>query len=99
MKYTQHQSGGVVRDDGALIPNDERNADWQTYLVWVAAGNTAASAPAAPNPRIAEIKQALSAIDAKKVRALTDAQLTGDKSRLQTLETQAQALRSELANL
>ena len=99
MTYTQHPSGGVVRDDGALIPNDERNADWQAYLAWAASGNTAASAPASPNPRIAGIKQALSAIDDKKVRALTDAVLSGDKARLQTLETQAATLRAELATL
>lgn len=99
MKYTKHPSGGVVRDDGALIPNDERNSDWAVYQAWVAAGNSAANAPAAPNPRIAEIKQALSAIDDKKVRALTDSVLSGDKTRLQALETQSASLRAELATL
>lgn len=99
MKYTQHPSGGVVRDDGALIPNDERNADWQAYLAWEAAGNTAASAPKSANPRIAEINQALSDIARQKIDALTVAVLTGDKTSLQTLETQAAALRAELATL
>lgn len=34
--------GGVRRlSDKAVIPEDERNADWLAYLAWVAAGNTA----------------------------------------------------------
>lgn len=32
---------GVKREDGANIPNDPRNRDWQEYQDWIALGNTA----------------------------------------------------------
>jgi len=39
----------VIRDaDGASIPPDFRNADFQQYLVWLAAGNT--PTPYTPQP-------------------------------------------------
>lgn len=31
----------IVRSDGAQIPHEPLNADYQDYLAWVAAGNTA----------------------------------------------------------
>lgn len=32
--------GGILRDhDGAFIPADPRNTDWQAYQAWLAAGN------------------------------------------------------------
>lgn len=47
--YHFTQTGGIVRDsDGAFIPNDPANSDYQTFLVWQADGNspTAYVAPA-----------------------------------------------------
>jgi hypothetical protein len=46
----------VTREsDGAFIPNDARNADYQQYLAWLDAGNTPDAAPA---PTAAEAAQA-----------------------------------------
>ncbi len=50
---------------------------------------------AAANPRIAEIKAELVAIDLKSIRPARE----GDTARLATLEAQAQVLRSELSTL
>lgn len=36
---------GVVRDDGAWIPNHDGNRDWIEYQAWVADGNTALPYP------------------------------------------------------
>lgn len=37
-------STAVRRSDGAIVPNDPGNMDWQDYLAWCAAGNVAAPA-------------------------------------------------------
>ncbi len=52
MTYTLiANSTSVTRDaDSATIPADPRNADWQTYQVWLAAGNTPTPAPTPPAP-------------------------------------------------
>jgi hypothetical protein len=45
--YTLTSGTGVIRvSDGAQIPGDPANADWQIFQVWLAAGNTPNPAPA-----------------------------------------------------
>jgi len=39
MKYKLTENG-VLRSDGAGIPEDVNNRDWVAYQKWLAAGNT-----------------------------------------------------------
>ncbi|HLP99224.1 MAG TPA: hypothetical protein VK149_12355 [Sideroxyarcus sp.] len=39
-KLTQFNSGIIRTEDGAFIPFDPANRDYQEYLKWLAAGNT-----------------------------------------------------------
>lgn len=45
----------VIRSDGAVIPPDRGNADFQIYLSWLAAGNTPTPVP---TPTLTPLQQA-----------------------------------------
>lgn len=61
--YQLLPGGSVQRGDGAIIPSDEANNDYQAFLAWMADGNRPAPVPA---PTLAEAK-------ALQVRVINDA--------------------------
>src|SRR5689334_2320982 len=64
------QPVGVRRSDGACIPPDEGNRDWQEYLLWVAGGGVPTPLPA-ETPAQALSRQ-LSPTDREMPRPLED---------------------------
>jgi hypothetical protein len=48
MKRFKLATNGVIRDDGAFIPEDSRNRHWRQYEAWKEQGNT--PDPADPEP-------------------------------------------------
>lgn len=94
--YKLTNSTSITRtSDGASIPSDPANRDYAEYLAWLALGNIPTPADPIPNPRIAQIKQELAALDARKIRPLAE----GDTAFLATLNAQTLVLRNELAAL
>jgi len=73
MSYQLTQTGAVVRtSDGAFIPPDPGNADYQQFLAWLEAGNTPDPAPE-PEPAsalTAAEKLAAAGITVDELRAL-----------------------------
>lgn len=99
-RLTNHNS--IIRlADNASIPNDPANRDYADYFEWLAAGNTPLPAEPLPNPRIAAIKIRLDQIDIESIRALRAKSVgkgkAADDTRLVALDTEADALRAELA--
>jgi hypothetical protein len=49
--YRLTENGGVMRSDGAFIPDDPANADWAEYQAWLAHGNAPDPYVPPPAPR------------------------------------------------
>lgn len=65
--YKLNQNGVIRLADGAFIPNDPANSDYQAYLEWVADGN----APA-PYKTAEEIAAELEAFQIKEAELATE---------------------------
>jgi hypothetical protein len=108
--YDPSINGDSIPSDAVDVSNKEHAAliDSQRYGKHIAPGlgGLPVSIDKAPPSddqlkadRISVIDSSLDAIDKKKIRAMTDAILSGDNSRLKSLEAQALALRTERKTL
>lgn len=74
--YKLTESATVLRaSDGASIPADDQNTDWQAYQAWLSAGNEPAPPylPTPPAPQSVTPVQAFTALDqAGKLAALME---------------------------
>jgi len=96
MIYKLRLVAGVIRlADGATIPEDARNADWQRFLAWVAAGNTPEPADPPPPPSQDELDAAAAKAYAKlqSLMSMTPAQVqTWVKANITTLPAAQDAI-------
>ena len=94
MTYTLTSSTSIIRDaDGARIPVDQNNVDYQIYLAWRAAGNT-------PTPYVAPtptIKQQIIALEATITpRRIREAANGIDNGWMKALDAKIVVLRAQI---
>ena len=92
MTYTlTNDPGIIVRDeDGAFIPMDPSNVDYQVYLAWVEEGNEPNPAPGIPTPPIEDVTPTIEEL----------AEATADQEqRIQALENQMATFQAELKQI
>lgn len=89
----------IIRIDGANIPLDPANVDYQRVLAWVAEGNTIAPAQTPEEAEIdrieesnARIKEELEDADKRAIRAL----LEDDRARIAIIRAAQSARRQRL---
>ena len=75
-------SGGAVRRlaDGAAVPPAPLNGDYQDYLRWVAAGNTAHAADPEPEPEPSRDERLLAAVDSAKTAVTASKSFTAEQA-------------------
>lgn len=97
ISYKQTSRGGVLRNDGAFIPENPRNRDWQGYLKWLAEGNTPEPSQSSEDARLKAIKNQIQALEAKvTARRVREAILRVDGGWLIAIDTKIQNLRNQL---
>jgi hypothetical protein len=101
-KLTKHNSTVLRKSDGASIPTDPANTDYQAYLAWLDAGNL--PEPADP-PTLAELNAPvlaeIAAEEVKQGRALREAMLLllpagVEKDRLKAIDDKIVLARGKL---
>ena len=96
--YKLDRFGGIIREaDGASIPKDPQNADYQQFKRWERAGGTVTkfvlTSTEVDRPIIEEIK----ALEIRQARAVREAILYGEKENLLLIEERIRELRRTLA--